>query len=844
MELNQMTKPVHLHNQPLAYLDQNIATVLPDEIKKIDAFITWKSGPINSDGKFDKFPFGRDGTGNQWQKSHQWMSFEDALYQARIRRHSGIGFVLPAITNDGDHVVALDYDSLDLKNTQNNLRLDQVRATHEQLESPYIEESPSGQGLRMFVLSKTVVEQISCPNPLGGKDELFCGSGKWVTITGFSLGGSGVPEVTQEINKLASLWQSIKNQSAKANSRNKSETTSTVLLDHLSTGLGWKGWPEKKLKDGDGREEHMLSYAGHLRRKGFDQNAIESMCLVANVEHYEDHLDEDVVLDRARRYADDRGAKLVQLQDITSDVLKQLLEEVDHTDAGNVALLFNLVGGDIRYIHERKQWMVWLNNRWQLDAGFAETHTKLLLVAKHYKEQAKKYEKDALAANDSDVRAKLNKVAKSIDAWATQCRNKSRLDNMLNLAQRDVRFIIGSSMIDKDPWLLGVENGVIDLRAGVLRPDIQNDFVLKRSSVSYDSSANADRWQKFISEITAAPGLKDDGFQRSTPRPHLAAYLQKVLGYCVTGKVNEHLMFIAIGSGANGKNVLLDTFKAISGDYSESISPEVLMCSKFESGAEQATPGARKLAGARCAISSESKDGHRLDVAIVKRHTGGGMMTARALHENPITFEITHKLWLMTNHTPRVDHMDDATKGRLHVIPFDMKWNRPGEVNPNPNLPNADKNLIDSLKSEYSGILNWLIQGAVKYHTEGLLPPEEVVAFTRSYIESQDLLERWLREECTRCDTDSGMLSADLLKFYTAYCNEEEVVCNIEDASKLSRRLGTLGYESKRTNSGKKFGVRVTQALPDIKSTMLIGDILSSWDKDDAPDSGGSKWCS
>jgi putative DNA primase/helicase len=254
----------------------------------------------------------------------------------------------------------------------------------------------------------------------------------------------------------------------------------------------------------------------------------------------------------------------------------------------------------------------------------------------------------------------------------------------------------------------------------------------------------------------------------------LAAYLQKVLGYCLTGKVNEHLMFIAIGSGANGKNVLLDTFKAISGDYSESISPEVLMCSKFDSGAEQASPSARKLAGARCAISSESKDGQRLDVAIVKRHTGGGMMTARALHENPITFEITHKLWLMTNHTPRVDHMDDATKGRLHVIPFDMKWNRPGEVNPNPSLPNADKNLIDTLKSEYPGILNWLIQGAFKYHAEGLSPPDEVVAFTRSYIESQDLLERWLREECTRCDADSGMLSADLLRFYEAFCNEEE----------------------------------------------------------------------
>jgi phage/plasmid-associated DNA primase len=120
------------------------------------------------------------------------------------------------------------------------------------------------------------------------------------------------------------------------------------------------------------------------------------------------------------------------------------------------------------------------------------------------------------------------------------------------------------------------------------------------------------------------------------------------------------------------------------------------------------------------------------------------------LHESPYTFEITHKLVLMTNHKPKLDHMDDAIKGRLHMVPFDMKWNRPGETRPDPLLPSADKGLMQTLKAEYEGVLAWFVAGAVAYAKEGLAPPAEVVAFTKDYIESQDLFARWLHiyESC------------------------------------------------------------------------------------------------
>jgi putative DNA primase/helicase len=484
------------------------------------------------------------------------------------------------------------------------------------------------------------------------------------------------------------------------------------------------------------------------------------------------------------------------------------LGEIDHTDAGNVTLLHALNNGEIRYVNERKQWMVWHQNRWQLDAGGANIHERILKVATHHKQVAEQLGREAESASSGKQCQELEKAAESARRWSQQCRNKNKIDAMLNLAQRDRNFLIQTSLIDNNPWLLGVSNGVVDLRTGAFRSDSKSEFVLKRCDVPYVPSAKAPRWNRFIDEISSEQGVVVSGKITPKDRPQLASFIQRALGYCLTGRVNEQVMFIAVGRGSNGKNVLLDTFKAIAGDYCETIAPEVLMATRFESNADQANPSLRKLAGARCAISSETKEGQRLDVAVVKRHTGSGSMTARGLHEAPVTFMSTHKLWLMTNHLPRVDHMDEATKGRLNAIPFDMKWNRPGEARPDPSLPNADKTLMDTLATESEGILLWLIAGAVKYYKEGLSPPPEVAQFTNSYIESQDQLARWLGEGWEDCPIDQGCLSSVLFDDYESFCASEGEECQIQSMAILSKKLSDRRVLNKKTHSGKKFGLR------------------------------------
>ena len=830
-----MRNPSSRNQRILIHAHPEIEQNVPNDLKAIKQWITWRAGSIQAGGKFDKIPMGRDGTGGQWQKPHQWMSFDEALASARRHKHAGVGIVLPALLADGSHLIALDYDTVDLQQQTGNARLDEIKTTHERLGEPYVEASPSGKGLRMFITSTTSLAQISCLNPLGGKDELFCGSSKWVTVTGEALGGTGVPAATDEIKAIAEQWTAIAKPKTLVNT-SVSTTANAPALNHL-IGKTWLGWPVQKLRDGDGREEQMLAYAGHLRSNGFAQSDIERLCLQANQEHYEDRLDDAVVLDRAQRYAESTSSSpsgaspIVVVQALTEPTL---LDQIDHTDAGNVALLFNLTAGDLRYVVERKQWIVWRGDRWQLDKGNAATHQKMLKVSAHHRKLGDKRLKEAEAAGNPEQRKNLSDAGKVSLKWAAQCRNKNRLDAMLMIAQRDSRFLIEANQLDSDPWLLGVGNGVVDLRTGVLRPDSKTDLVLKRCVAEYDPHARAPRWNQFIEEITAAPGAVLNGKVTGVSRLHLAEYLQKALGYCLTGRVNEHIMFIAIGRGANGKNVLLDTFKSIAGDYCETIAPEVLMATRLDGNAEQASPSTRKLAGARCAISSESKDGQRLDIAVVKRHTGGGTMTARALHENPMTFEITHKLWLMTNHSPRVDHMDEATKGRLHLIPFDMKWNRPGETRPDPTLPNADKHLMDTLAAEKAGILLWLVAGAVKYHMNGLMPPNEVVAFTTSYIESQDTLARWLNEECEVCSIDQGLVSKELLASYLDFCAQEDETPQIDKPNNLSRKLKALDYASKKTKNGVRFGLKTKSAEEPVQARQVLEAILDGWDKSSA----------
>lgn len=482
----------------------------------------------------------------------------------------------------------------------------------------------------------------------------------------------------------------------------------------------------------------------------------------------------------------------------------------DRTDAGNVTLMAQQVDGNLRFVPERRMWLWWDGERWTPDTYGTFAQAAALQVAEHYHRQAIELRKQGERKGLDDKESKrIEQAATSVEKWATQCRNKKAIDNMLALAKGDARFALAVGELDCDPWLFGVDNGVVDLRTGTLREACREDYVTRRAPVAFNPAAQAPRWKQFIKEITAKPVAGAVGSYQA--REALAAYMQRALGYAMTGSTGEHKMFIAIGEGSNGKNVLLDLLQWLMGDYCQNVPPEALMATRHDADSERPSPTAATLAGARTAISSESKDGQRLDVALVKRHTGGGYMTARFLRENTFRFEITHKLWLMTNHKPALDHMDEAMRGRLHMIPFDMRWNRPGHPERNPSLPDGDKELPTKLKQEAEGVLAWLIEGAVAYVQEGLEPPDEVVRMTKAFFMDQDPLGRWL-DTCTLCEAPSGTSAADLFSAFNSWQNKEDEEGGPVSQKAFSQALAARGIAKHTDKFSTKYGLRVHSA--------------------------------
>lgn len=477
----------------------------------------------------------------------------------------------------------------------------------------------------------------------------------------------------------------------------------------------------------------------------------------------------------------------------------------DHSDTGNANLLRRFAQGDMRFVAERNSWMYWTGEHWEVDDIGSRAQKSALGVGKHY---LAKYEAMNRQAKDQSLESaeqkKLLKVAEAFKAWATTCRNKHSITNMLAIASRDPWMVIRSAELDRDPWLFGVSNGVVDLRTGRLRAAGRDDLVTKRSTAAFRSGAPAPRWRDFIDEITGVP---IDGAPGSyEKRPDLAAYLQRMCGYLMTGTTAEHKMFIPHGKGSNGKNVLLDIVQEVMGDYCVTIPPEALMATRHDGDAEKPSSVAATLAGARAAISSESKEGQKLDVALVKRHTGGGFMNARLMRENSFRFAISHKLVLMTNHRPTLDHMDEAIRGRLHMIPFDRVWNRPGHPDRNPALPDGDKGLMDALRAESEGVLAWLVEGAVLYHRDGLVPPGEVTKATRDYFATEDSFGQWL-ETMEPCEPKSGMRGSELFTHYTTHCINEARRPSIASQTAFSIELKKRGVSNKVLSDGTYYGL-------------------------------------
>jgi P4 family phage/plasmid primase-like protien len=492
--------------------------------------------------------------------------------------------------------------------------------------------------------------------------------------------------------------------------------------------------------------------------------------------------------------------------------LIQELENMEFSDSDNVDIIYMNSGEDIKYVADEDIWICWDGNRWVRDAHQAKLKNSIIFIREYYKSRKNDLEKIISDnASDFDTKKKFIQFAAKFKLNSEKCGNHKTIESIKKLAEMDERFQIKSSEIDSDIFLLGVRNGVLDLRTGkLLSCSEKGKYVTRRIDIDFIPSAKAPIWENFISQITSTPSnIQNEKFSGNS-RPDLAAFLQRVLGLSCTGDTSPQSIFFFTGVGANGKSVLLDVMKDILGDFSATLNPELLMKSNFRAGANQAEPALMQLKGARLAVASESKSGHVLDNATLKLLSGEQKLVGRQLYKSISEFRATHKLFLVTNELPNLSHVDQALISRLVVINFDMQWRRPADFQNIGKLPDADTNLIEKLKNEYSGILNWLVSGALDYQSNGLNPPSAVTDAVSEYINDKDPLTSWL-STLEECEIREGETAANLFQKFSRYCDQEGFDKNytgITTAASLGKHLTRLKKKSKKLDGSMHYGLR------------------------------------
>ncbi len=302
----------------------------------------------------------------------------------------------------------------------------------------------------------------------------------------------------------------------------------------------------------------------------------------------------------------------------------------------------------------------------------------------------------------------------------------SRREALLSVAGTDLSVVVAVEQLDSHPLLLACQNGTVDLATGDLRPADPADLITRGIAVAYDPDAFSDHWVAFL-----------DGIFRGDVE--LIGYVQRLLGYCLTGVVHEHVVPVLTGTGANGKSTLVGIVQDLLGEHAIT-APEGLV---IQRGHEPHPERLAVLRGRRLVISTELEESAVLAEGVVKMLSGGDTISARELYGRRFNFRPTHKVLLVTNHPPRVHGVDHAIWRRLLVVPFGVT------IAPE----RQDMDLRRRLVEEHApAVLAWLVAGAVAWGRSGIGRAEAVKAATQEYRASQDVLGAWLEQHTERVE--------------------------------------------------------------------------------------------
>lgn len=421
----------------------------------------------------------------------------------------------------------------------------------------------------------------------------------------------------------------------------------------------------------------------------------------------------------------------------------------NRTDSGNAFKFAQLFGDRVRFDHRRGRWLVWDKHRWIDDRGKT---VKLLAI-----EMARTRYAESINITDSKARIAEAK-------WAVASESKSKIEACLDLAKSIKPISDLGDIWDKNPMLLSCNNGIVDLISGKIRDGKPEDSITMSTNIEYDSNAKCPRWEKFFTEIF----FGDE---------EITSYVQKALGYSLTGMTREQVAFFCFGSGANGKSVLFKTISSVLGDYAHDAPSSLFQRNAFNTSTNDVAATEFK----RFLVSSETLSSTKINEQRLKKWTGGDTESARYLYGEYFSFEPTVKPWLFINHKPQVEDDSHGFWRRVRLIPFERTFAEKEQ----------NQNLLSELKEEVPGILNWLIEGCLLWQKEGLKPiPTKVNMATQAYQADNDVLADFIFNRCNLSENYMTK-SRSLYSEYVEWAGEEGIQrADIISSTAFGRRMG------------------------------------------------------
>jgi putative DNA primase/helicase len=422
------------------------------------------------------------------------------------------------------------------------------------------------------------------------------------------------------------------------------------------------------------------------------------------------------------------------------------------TDVGNGERLVALHGRDVRWIPRWKIWLVWDGRRWARDET-GEVERRAKGVVRRMFEEA-----DALTGDDR----------KQLAQHAFRSEAVGRIDAMIRLARSEPGIAISHEQLDQRPMLLTVRNGTLNLQTGTLGPHSRGDLSTKLVDVDFDPAATCPVWLRTLDTIFAGDAS-------------LIEYLQRAVGYSLTGDTREQVLHLCHGTGANGKSTLLDVFGMLAGEYGQQADFTTFLERRTDAGPRN---DVARLAGSRLVRSSEVGENKRLNEGLIKSLTGGDVMTARYLYSEDFEFKPQFKLWLAANHKPVIRGTDYAIWRRVRLIPFEVT------IAPE----QRDDSLPHKLRAELPGILAWAVAGCDRWLEHGLTAPDRVLAATNAYREESDTIGAFIAD---RCEVGTfEVVAGELYRAYEKWAKENGEYSI--SAQMFGRRMSERGFDMRK----------------------------------------------